>query len=172
VDGTYAYLAENTIGLRVIDISNPALPKQAGFFNTFCYAYAVAMSGDYIYVADHEDGLYIIQFNEPTDIRTKRNSDLPGEFVLAQNYPNPFNPTTAISYHLSPQGGISDVTLTIYNVQGQAIRTLVHTKQTPGAYQTVWDGLNDEGLMVSSGVYLYRLRAGTFVETKKMILAR
>ena len=95
--------------------------------------------------------------------------EIPKEFSLNQNYPNPFNPTTVISYHLS---AVSDVELTIYNQLGQRIKTLVKERQHAGAYQIEWDGRDHVGKQVASGVYLYRLKAGSFVETRKMVLLR
>jgi hypothetical protein len=88
-------------------------------------------------------------------------------FSLLQNYPNPFNPTTVIDYQLS---AVSDVELTIYNQLGQRVKTLVNKIQHVGTYQIEWDGKDGLGRLVSSGVYLYRLKAGAFVQTRKMVL--
>jgi hypothetical protein len=90
-------------------------------------------------------------------------------FSLSQNYPNPFNPTTTIAYDLQQ---MTFVTLTIYNTLGQEVRTLVNTQQTAGSYQVKWDGKNDSGNALASGVYLYRLRADDYMETKKMVLMK
>jgi len=92
----------------------------------------------------------------------------PLEFSLAQNYPNPFNPTTAIHFTI---GGTRAVhaTLRIYNLLGQVVRTLVDEKREPGRYMVQWDGRDGRGLPVATGVYLYRLEAGSFVKTKKML---
>lgn len=94
----------------------------------------------------------------------------PTAFTLAQNYPNPFNPSTTIRYNLQKAGNIS---LVIYNVTGQEIRTLVNQKQAPGNYSITWDGRENNGKNVASGVYFYRLTdiAGTSV-TKKMLLLK
>jgi hypothetical protein len=93
----------------------------------------------------------------------------PETYVLHQNYPNPFNPTTNLSFPL-PKGG--DVTLTIYNLLGQPVRKLVHEQRAAGTHTVVWDGRNENGEQVPSGVYHYRLQAGSFVETKKMLLMK
>ena len=90
-------------------------------------------------------------------------------FSLGQNYPNPFNPETTIEYALSEA---SDVRLVIYNSMGQMIRTLVDGSQAVGRYQVVWDSQDDQGRPVSGGVYFYRMMAGGFSETKRMILLR
>lgn len=96
-------------------------------------------------------------------------SPKPSVLTLEQNYPNPFNPNTTISYRLS---AMKDVELTIYNTNGQKVRTLVNKRLGAGDYTIRWDGRNDSGSEVSSGVYLYRLRTGDFVQTKKMLLVR
>jgi len=88
---------------------------------------------------------------------------------LVQNYPNPFNPETKITYNLP---NASDVELSIYNVTGQKIRSLIKALQFSGNHDVNWNGLNDSGLQVSSGIYFYTLRADRFVEVKKMLLVR
>ncbi len=93
----------------------------------------------------------------------------PNEFVLQQNYPNPFNPATQISYYL-PRA--AQVKLAIYNLQGQEIKTLVDELQSAGEKSVVWDGTDNQGQVITSGIYFYRLSAGRFRETKKMILMR
>jgi len=94
-------------------------------------------------------------------------SEMPAAFALKQNYPNPFNPETYIDYQIS---ATSRVELVIYNGLGQQVRTLLNQKQAPGNYQIRWDGKNDLGAPMSSGIYLYRLRAGSFVQKRKMVL--
>lgn len=93
----------------------------------------------------------------------------PGEFSLYDNYPNPFNPETKISYSLARP---CRVRLEIFNLLGQKIRTLVDQQQAAGVRQVVWDGRNQSGEEVASGVYFYRLEADDFSQTKKMILVR
>mgnify|MGYP006135330427 CR=1 FL=1 len=88
--------------------------------------------------------------------------------VLDQNYPNPFNPETNIHFDLSE---VATVTLVIYNLKGQAIRTLVVGQDmVAGVYNMIWDGRTTAGDKVGSGVYFYQLRAGSFTATKKMTL--
>ena len=95
---------------------------------------------------------------------------LPEAFALADNFPNPFNPTTTIQYAL-PQA--ADVELTVYNVVGQPVRTLVAEHQSAGRYAVEWDTTNDSGHSLSSGMYFYRLQAGgAFLEAKKMLLLK
>jgi hypothetical protein len=94
---------------------------------------------------------------------------------LAQNYPNPFNPTTVIYYYLPDIGyQPAEVELTIYNILGSKVRTLVKERQDPGQYRVTWDGKNDQGKDLASGVYFYQLKVSgiPFVEGKKMVLVR
>lgn len=97
------------------------------------------------------------------------DSAIPEEYVLSQNYPNPFNPETKICYQL-PQ--TDQVTIMIYNSLGQNIRTLVNKVQPAGSYSTRWDGRDDEGMAVASGIYLYEIKADQYHEVKKMLLLR
>ena len=96
-------------------------------------------------------------------------SQPPATFILHQNYPNPFNPSTAFRYQLPVN---SDVELAIYNVQGQLVRRLVAGQQPAGSHSALWDGTGDRGQRVPSGVYVYRLRAGSFVQTRKLLLLK
>jgi hypothetical protein len=88
---------------------------------------------------------------------------------LFQNYPNPFNPATTISFSIDRA---ELVRLTVYDVTGRRIRTLVDGNRNPGRYSETWDGRNDQGRQVATGIYFYRLRAGSFSDVKKMVLIR
>jgi hypothetical protein len=107
----------------------------------------------------------------PSPARTETGyaGKLPTSFELGQNSPNPFNPTTMIKYFL-PTATI--VELDVFNVTGQRIRTLVNGHQMVGEHTVTWDGTDQSGASVASGVYLYRLRAGDFVNTRKMVLMK
>lgn len=133
---------------------------------------------------DNDNGWYIDDIRiegiqDPTSIGEVHFQVVTG-FELSQNYPNPFNPTTAIRYQLPKSGSVE---LTIYNLLGQEIRKLVNENRIAGQYTVQWDGRDETGAAVASGVYLYRLKAGEpsggspgvaqgFVETKKMLLLR
>lgn len=99
-------------------------------------------------------------------------SSLPAEYALNQNYPNPFNPSTVIQYALPVFHKNANVKLDIYNMLGQKVRTLVNKQQASGRYSVEWDGKNDAGKSVTSGLYVYRINAGTFVEVKKMLFIK
>ena len=96
-------------------------------------------------------------------------AEVPGAYALMPNYPNPFNPSTAIGYAI-PQDG--QVTLTIYNVLGQEIRTLVDNHQAAGTYTVMWDGKDATGQHLNSGVYFYSIKSGDYSNTRKMVLMR
>jgi hypothetical protein len=98
-------------------------------------------------------------------------SNLPTEFALEQNYPNPFNPTTQILFSVPSAG---EVSLAVFNVLGQQVKTLIDGEMPAGNHMVEWDRTSDAGHNVSSGVYFYRLtaRATGFVETKKMMLLK
>jgi flagellar hook assembly protein FlgD len=89
--------------------------------------------------------------------------------ILFQNHPNPFNPSTTIRYALSED---AHVTLKIYNMLGQSVATLVDGDQQAGYHSIVWDGSNNFGARVTSGMYVYRLSAGDFVKTKTMAVVK
>ena len=96
-------------------------------------------------------------------------SQQPESYSLSQNYPNPFNPITEINYALPKDGNIK---LTVHNTLGQKVVTLVDERQTAGYRLVCWDSKSQSGNEVSSGIYFYRLQAGDFVQTRKMILLR
>jgi len=93
----------------------------------------------------------------------------PTEFALLQNFPNPFNPETTIQYNLSES---VDVTLHIYNVVGQVVRTLVSERQAAGRYRVQWSGMDDRSVPVSSGIYFYEIRAGKNKDVRKLMLLK
>lgn len=104
----------------------------------------------------------VVAVNEPV-------SHLPKNFSIAQNFPNPFNPSTTIEYTVPKQ---SDISIKIYNLLGQEIRTLVNGSKAQGRYSVTWDGKDNAGRAVSTGIYFYRLNAPNFVETRKMVMIK
>jgi hypothetical protein len=104
-------------------------------------------------------GLVITDIDEPGN-----TNSTPSTFSLFQNYPNPFNPSTTIEFHLPVAG---EVSLKVYNLLGEEVATLVNTSMPAGSYSIEWSALN-----LSSGLYLYRLKAVSYVETRKMVLMK
>ncbi len=116
---------------------------------------------------------YEVCFNlrKPADVREIQGSEdsRPSEFLLSQNYPNPFNPTTNFEFSLSLS---AHVKIDIFNIVGQKVRTLVDEEMKPGVYVADWDGKDENGKSVSSGIYFYRMEAGEFSDMKKMVLVK
>ena len=94
---------------------------------------------------------------------------IPEVFALHQNYPNPFNPTTQIRYDLPEDAMVS---ITIYDIMGRSIKSLVNTTQSAGYRSVRWDATNGFGEPVSAGMYIYMIQAGQFTKTKKMVLLK
>ena len=181
----YAYVSYYTAGFRIFDISDPANISIAAEFDTspetgesFAGAFGVYpfLPSGTILLSDWQGGLFTFTFSElnPTGLP---GNNKPETFALAQNFPNPFNPSTTIRYAL-PENTF--VNLQIFNVLGQPVRTLVNREQSPGNQSVEWDGKNDRGQKVSSGIYFYRIAARApstgsgprFVRTKRMVLLR
>jgi hypothetical protein len=161
------------------DDSNPAIVAFDSV-NANSYRVATVLSGFSLHyirddkpagVPDHADHMYhIISYlgntpNEPTAIKpgTRYTNS------LAQNYPNPFNPSTTIKYSVKEKAHVS---MKIYNVAGQLVRTLVNSDMNAGAYIETWNGRSNSGDPVSSGIYFYRLVTKNFSMTKKMVFLK
>jgi len=95
--------------------------------------------------------------------------DLPFVNALNTNFPNPFNPQTTISFSVAND---TPVTIDVYNIRGQRVKSLVNDSFSAGSHQIVWTGIDNNGRTVSSGVYFYRMQAGSFVETRRMIMLK
>ena len=116
-------------------------------------------------------------FNTSSDFITLKYSNLtaiqpltnevPAEYSLSQNYPNPFNPTTKIQFTIPSSSSVAQTFLSVYDMLGREVSTLVNQQLSPGTYEVVWDTSNYSG-----GVYFYKLSSGVFSETKKMILIK
>jgi hypothetical protein len=128
----------------------------------------------------HRDSLFmrVMQFfgGTATGVEDPVRPNLPEQFTLAQNYPNPFNPSTTIQYTVNQPGfGRSSrlrTLLTVYNLQGRRVKTLVDAEQGAGEYTISWDGTDSSGDRVASGIYLYRLERGDRSESRKMVLLK
>lgn len=166
VSNTYAYVADGQSGLQVINISDPVNPTLAGSYDTQNTAYGVFVYGPYTYVAD-EITMTILSY-APADTYAGPNQ-IPVSFSLSQNYPNPFNAETSFEYSVAIR---SHVTIEIFNVLGQKVRTLVNKVNLAGSYRIGWNGMDDVNKAVSTGVYLYRYKAGEVVKSKKMLMVK
>ena len=158
------------IDLTGIDFGLCALVLGIGWVNDNC----VYVSGC-DWVADSVDYTDAF-FNSMDDcietcvlVSNDESNQLPTAFNLYNNYPNPFNPTTQIRYNLPEDAMVS---ITIYDIMGRSIRSLVNSKQTAGYRSIRWDGKNNLGESVSAGMYIYTIQAGEFRQTKKMVLLK
>ena len=104
----------------------------------------------------------------PDNVTGAGTPGVPDEFALGQNVPNPFNPTTTIHYDVP--AGAGAVSLRVYDVSGRLVRTLVDGHEAPGSKSVLWNGTNDRGQTVASGIYFYRMTAPGFSTTRKMVL--
>ena len=104
-----------------------------------------------------------------TNIEIGALKPMPTEYALGQNVPNPFNPSTTIDYRL-PEAG--DVQLVIYNLLGQEVRTLVQESMDAGFHSVIWDGKDEFGKQVASGIYIYRMSVGDFSQVQRMMLLK
>ena len=147
-------------GCPIIDISEDVI--SSGKFGLFSFSQG---TGDGI------PGFYdnIVVESLVSSVEDNSNGSLPEEFALEQNYPNPFNPSTQISYMVSTGNYVS---LTIHDLLGREIKTLVSAFQPAGHYSVTWNGKDELGNSVPSGIYLYSLHSGGFVTIKKMVLMK
>jgi hypothetical protein len=112
---------------------------------------------------------YAIMIMQTPVLVMEEEGTTPPHFELIQSYPNPFNNSTVIEYRLQKP---TEVSLTVYNVLGQKVRTLVTVEKQGGLVKVIWDGKDDRGRDLSSGIYFYRLRAGEVSQTRKMVLLK
>jgi len=168
VSNNFAYVADDYTGLQIIDVSDPTSPKKVGYYERCTFAVDLDVKGNYVFIADGDDGLYVLRNDLITGI-TKKNVSLLRTFKLAQNFPNPFNPTTTIKFSIPET---SNITLQIFDLNGQVIRTLLEGYYPSGSYSVEWNGLDDAGRPVSSGMYLYKLKTNQHVAARKMLLVR
>ena len=179
VRDNYLYCSYYVFGLQIVDISDPYQPFLAGYFDSYLgenelfggnwgiYPFTESCN---IYISDRSNGLFVVDFPDcGTDLESVNEIPNPKIFLLHSGYPNPFNPIITLRYDLPEQ---SFVTLTIYDLIGREITQLVHTTQEAGFRSVQWDATDMDGKTVSAGVYLYQIRSGEFVQTKKMVLLK
>ena len=133
--------------------------------NVYVYFGLPEASGDIVPIV--EPGSIII--GDGLGINDDKESLLPSGFALEQNYPNPFNPKTNIEFQVSTPGFVS---VEIFNILGQKTKTLVSEFKEAGQYSVLWDGKDDDNRPVPSGIYFYRMNAGDFSQTKKMVMLK
>lgn len=141
--------------------------------NAGVYTVTLAVTGPTGTVAERKRNLIRVA-SVPTVVDD--SEQLPSKHTLFQNYPNPFNPVTNLQFNLAPNSSSGSdsklIVLKIYDVLGREIVTLVDNELSPGSHVIQWDGKDSSGRPVATGMYLYRLEAGAFVQTKKLLLLR
>lgn len=167
----FLYLTLGDKGVDIVDISYIYNPKLLYRYNTNGWAYDICSNNkDYIYVADY---FGLLRFKKPiiTAVDEDNSSDgtLPESIKLQQNYPNPFNPTTNIKFTLNKKGKVN---LSIYNILGQHVKTLINRELLSGEHTVEWNAKDDLGNPVASGIFFYKLSFDDIAISKKMILLK
>jgi len=149
---TYSFSIPKTIGKSSVSTpsANPASLQKLAEDNVSLHKFTIA-----------------VQNSEATGV--EEISIIPDEYYLRQNFPNPFNPSTTIEYGIPEAGNVS---IKIYNIIGQEVRSLVNNKQEAGAYNIIWDGKDNWGTYVASGVYFYKITVNKYQNIQKLILLR
>jgi M6 family metalloprotease-like protein len=197
VGGNLRYQSTNKIPIDSLTVLGPALPafRATNVTNTIQYGICGATyDGSYrtvflsLAIEFLKDYAQADGFSPKTELLTRlvnfltlgsqtavddptEPTLLPGGFTLAQNYPNPFNPSTVIEYAVNP-GELTATNLSVFNVLGRKVATLVDAVQGPGTYRVEWDGRSSDGTRAATGIYMYRLTRGDKVETRKMVLLK
>ncbi|MBN2426601.1 MAG: T9SS type A sorting domain-containing protein [Calditrichaceae bacterium] len=161
----YSHVVLNIVGFPPIIEYYPDV-NYYKFIVDHNYLYAVNIPGP-----NYDEYPYLLRTKiDPTDIYDYDITDLqPKEISLSQNFPNPFNSTTRIKYSLPKQGFVS---IKIYNIQGQLVRTLLNRMQVAGNHSVIWDGRSDRGRVVSSGMYIYQIQSNDQTKNRKLLLLK
>lgn len=174
--GAYAVIAHYTAGIRILDISNPDVPAEIAWYDTYpsdngssyngCWGVYLFPSGK-IAASDKQTGLYVIRTNFTiTSSETHNQNSIVNKFDLRQNFPNPFNPSTSISFDLKEA---SDIELAVYNSIGEKVVTIAGGHFSKGDYKYRFDADTFDS---ASGIYFYRLIVNGISDTKKMLLLK
>ncbi len=174
------YLSAGNYGIQSFSFTEPDMPLLEGYYYSMSdfFPFCNVAENDMVFAASgHIEGWgatpaanrIVILKNDLIGVPDKQKKEKPASFELYGNYPNPFNPSTTIRYRLN---NASQISLKIYNILGQEIRTLVSGVRPAGMNEVLWDGKNDKGANVSSGLYLYRLQISNHAITRKMTLLK
>jgi hypothetical protein len=150
--------------------------KNEGLFNYDYGIFSFAIAGNFVYAGTSRNSVWVRPLGELVGLEPLHNQ-IPESFSLFQNYPNPFNPSTKIKFQipLNKGGGFSRglfTRLTIYDLLGREVATLVNEQLKPGTYEVEWPAPSGDGTDYPSGVYFYKLTTETFSESKRMILLK
>lgn len=172
IKGDSLYLAHYRAGVIIYNIQNPSNPVEVGHYDTYpgvnntqyqgCWNIYPFFPSGKIIASDIATGLYVLKLGSSVSVVPETGTA--ANYSLSQNFPNPFNPLTVITYYLPKR---SAVKLTVTDVSGREVATLVNEFQNEGSYSAEFDASG-----FASGVYFYRIEAGNFVQTKKMTLVK
>jgi len=159
----------------IVEVEGEPSPQPSGTLESFTIDGLIPDTWYYIAIITSDEMYNWSDLSNIISVKTQSLSldidddygTLPNDFNLAQNYPNPFNPATRIDFSIPTT---AHVTISIYNMLGQETATIVNEIKPAGNYSITWNGVDAHGREVSSGVYLYRIRAGEYTATKKMAL--
>jgi hypothetical protein len=170
-DSSVYFVVYDTLGAVIHEQTNAIGDKIDEFTTNLQLFIGFGGGGTDSYLNGYIDELRIQNYMYDPDTTAIGDIDdkLPSAYKLSQNYPNPFNPVTNITYNLPKSGKVE---LIIYNILGEKVRVLVNENQNTGSYKLTWNGKDDFGRMLSSGIYFYRLKAEQFTSVKKMILMK
>lgn len=174
IRGSYAYISHYKTGLRIVDISDPNAPVEAGSYNTYTGTFPGVYHGAWgaypffpsgrILISDMEHGLFVVTYDNLTPTGVPDIPAVPGSISLEQNYPNPFNPSTSIRFFLSTP---TDATVAVHDLLGREIATL-----RKGPHASGWHGTTWEATTQPSGVYVLVLRTSSGQLSRRMVLTR
>lgn len=161
-DGGLTWVTDTTNMIFIDQVADMGFATAAGMYLHTSPVFTTDNSVDITFITGADGAItngtqYHVRVDVSSIIGVGENPVAVKDFKLSQNYPNPFNPSTTISYDIK---GAQNVTLKIYNTLGQEVKTLVNTRQNAGNYKVQWDGKDNAGKSVASGVYIYRLEAG------------
>jgi choice-of-anchor B domain-containing protein len=171
--GNLAVVAHYTAGIRIIDITNPTTPTEIAWYDTYttnnsnnfagCWGVFMFPSSGKIIGSDMSGGLFVIKIGSPP-VGISNNQTIPSQFSLKQNYPNPFNPSTTIEFSIPKN---EYVTIKVFDALGRQVGILADEFKTAGTHK-----INYDAGRLASGMYYYSINAGSFTETKKMMLVK
>ncbi|MEL6824527.1 MAG: T9SS type A sorting domain-containing protein, partial [Calditrichota bacterium] len=169
VNGHLVYMADGDAGLRIFEVKSPEQIREAASFKTGNTASRLAISGDRVFMGDELAGIYILQtdFTLQSNIASKSAPDK--IFELQPAYPNPFNPSTTVRFELSAAQRIDIV---VYNVLGQEVRSIAAGTFESGLHQLRWDGRDNFGNSLGSGMYFLRIQSSHQVQTQRLMLVK
>jgi hypothetical protein len=165
--GDTLYLGTSSMGLRILDISDFFNPIEIGYYETFGSVYEISIKNETIYLAKDDRGIVVVRNDMISSIEENIPEVLPNKYKLSQNYPNPFNGFTTIPFELQKDGNVE---ISIYDVLGRKVKTLINKPYTFGKHSITWDGTNANNNIAASGIYFYKLKTNNFSEVKRLLL--